>query len=109
MNTEMQGDQRVRDLQTAEWFFQDHQRLCAEIAAREPKYEELYATGSQLLAAKHFASKDIEQRIGQIKEAYEAVKVECNLRNQWINQVGEELATYRLWTVFLSYFCLLYS
>lgn len=84
---EMQSDQKVRDLQAAEWIQQEHDRLRAEIEARQFEFCGIKDFGEDLLAKKHFASTEIEDKLGHVVDAYNMVKKEWKLRNEWVEQV----------------------
>lgn len=90
-NMEMQSEQRVRDLQSAEWIQQEHHRLKAEIDARQPECQQIKAQGAELLAQKHYASAEIEEKSRQLLEAYELVNREWTLRNEWVEQVRRHI------------------
>uniref|UniRef100_A0A915EMN4 Spectrin beta chain n=1 Tax=Ditylenchus dipsaci TaxID=166011 RepID=A0A915EMN4_9BILA len=86
-NSEMQSDQKVRDLQVAEYIQQEHQRLRAEVEARHAEFLEIKSVGEQLLEEKHFASREIEDRLSHVDSAYDSVKREWKLRNEWVDQI----------------------
>lgn len=88
---EMQSDQKVRDLQAAEWIQQEHHRLRAEIEARQSEYNLIKDFGEQLLTQKHFANAEIEDKIEHVVDAYDKVKKEWKLRNVWVEQVCKNL------------------
>ncbi|KAI1720497.1 spectrin repeat domain-containing protein [Ditylenchus destructor] len=87
VNAEMQSDQKVRDLQMAEWIQQEHLRLRAEIEARLSEYADIKNAGEALLIQNHYASGEVEARLKQVDNTYDAVKREWQLRNEWIEQI----------------------
>jgi len=66
--------------------FQEHQRLRAEIEARLGEFDEVRQMGEKLLQAKHYASTDVDEKLAQAINAYESLKNEWRLRNEWIEQ-----------------------
>lgn len=83
----MQSDQKVRDLQAAEWIQQEHHRLRAEIEARQSEFCLIKDFGEELLAQKHFANAEIDDKIEHVVDTYDKVKKEWKLRNLWVEQV----------------------
>lgn len=87
LNAEMQTDQKVRDLQTAEWIQQEHHRLRSEIEARHSEFLEIKTVGDDLLSHKHYASNEIQDKLVAIQKAYGGLQEEWKLRNEWVEQV----------------------
>lgn len=85
--TEMQSNQKIRDLQTAELIQKEHNFLRSEIEAGHSVVLEIKALGENLLKQNHYASEEIKDKLLALEKAYEGVNDEWNLRNQWILQV----------------------
>lgn len=93
--SEMQGDQTIHDLQSAEWIHKEHARLKAEIDARDDEYIEVRQLGAELVNKNHYAKAEIEVKLNQVVKAYSHVKSEWGLREQWLSQVVEWHAFHR--------------
>lgn len=85
--TEMAADQPVRDLQTAEWLAGEHQRLRAEMEGREAERKELAKAGRRLGEEGHCVVEEVALRLEQLREAFDAVRKEWTLREEWLEQV----------------------
>jgi spectrin beta len=87
-NAEMQDDQgSIKDLQSAEWIQTEHQRLQAEIHAREDEAKQIQKIAREMIERRHYATKDIERRAHECDAAYAKTKREWTLRNEWLQQV----------------------
>ncbi|KAI6189412.1 Karst [Aphelenchoides bicaudatus] len=85
---EMQDDQgTIKDLQSAEWIQSEHQRLQAEIRARDDEVTQILQIAHDMIKRHHYASKDIERRAHECDTAYSKIKREWTLRNEWLQQV----------------------
>ncbi|CAD5229846.1 unnamed protein product [Bursaphelenchus xylophilus] len=86
VNAEMQNEQAIPDLQSAQWYKKEHQRLRAEIDAREEEIQRIQQFAEQMIAQGHYASKNIKGRLEEVLAAYEAVRTEWAMRYDWIIQ-----------------------
>ena len=91
----MQSEHRVRDLQTAEWVQQEHYNVRSEIDARCAEYTEISQLGHELLNGNHYAAPEIENCLKQLDAAYDTVKKEWQLRNDWVGQVRIKIKAIR--------------
>lgn len=62
------------EIQTWELWGSFLKALEQEIKAREPRCSELYQVGDNLIASKHYASKDIRQRITSLQDKWQRLK-----------------------------------
>uniref|UniRef100_A0A7E4UVW3 Spectrin beta chain n=1 Tax=Panagrellus redivivus TaxID=6233 RepID=A0A7E4UVW3_PANRE len=88
-NGEMRSDngRTIHDLQTAELMRQEHSRLKLEIDAREEVFAEIEDKADEILEKKHYAHKEIEEKLAQVRHAYDNVKAEWDLRDKYLQQV----------------------
>lgn len=84
---EMAADQPVRDLQTAEWLAGEHQRLRAELNGRETERCELAKAGRALVEAGHCTAQEVDQRMPQLHSAFDDLRKEWKMREEWLDQV----------------------
>ena len=70
MTKKIESQQLASDTLGAESLIQGHQSLKAEIDARKPTFDELYAFGDKLVSENHFAAAEIASKIESIKSAY---------------------------------------
>ncbi|CAD5225498.1 unnamed protein product [Bursaphelenchus okinawaensis] len=85
-NAEMQNEQTIPDLQSAQWYKKEHQRLRAEIDAREEEVNRIQEFAEQMIAQGHYATTNIRNRLEDVVNAYEAVRREWAMRYDWIIQ-----------------------
>jgi len=55
-------------------YFLFSKALEQEIKAREPRCSDLYKVGDNLIASKHYASKDIQQRVTSLQDKWQRLK-----------------------------------
>lgn len=59
----------------------------AEIDARESMFSKLDERAQQMILKDHYAADNINEKMSKVKRAYEKVKSEWELREQWLRQL----------------------
>jgi spectrin alpha len=72
---------RGRDLIGVQNLMKKHQALQAEIAGHEPRINNVCSIGNKMTDDGHFASEEIQQKIGEIQDRWQQLKVGKNEGN----------------------------
>ncbi|XP_068110413.1 spectrin beta chain, non-erythrocytic 5 isoform X2 [Hyperolius riggenbachi] len=78
-----------QSLTTAQALLEKHQNLENEISSREALTKAVMGTGRKLVRGKHFASKEIDDRLHQLEVAAETLKAEADRRRKRLTQACE--------------------
>ncbi|XP_015205968.2 spectrin beta chain, non-erythrocytic 5 isoform X1 [Lepisosteus oculatus] len=66
-----------------------HQTLQEEIASRDPLVRAVLEAGNTMVKARHFASKEIRERLAELKEAVESLRMEAEHRGRGLQEALE--------------------
>ncbi|CDW52048.1 protein sma d; protein sma c; protein sma b [Trichuris trichiura] len=84
---DLRSAQPVRDLQSAELLDASHRQLHAEIEARAESKRGLQEMATMMCSQKHYAEKEINEKIAQVNAAHDEVLNEWERGNVWIGQL----------------------
>lgn len=62
----MKAEERVRDAAGAQALKTDHERIKAEIEAREDQFSKVVEAGGNMVEEQHYATAEVEERLNKV-------------------------------------------
>ena len=63
----MKAEEKVRDAASAQGLKTEHERIKAEIEAREDEFSKVVESGGNMIEEQHYASTDVEERVNKVR------------------------------------------
>ncbi|XP_069954037.1 spectrin beta chain, non-erythrocytic 5 isoform X2 [Cherax quadricarinatus] len=68
LRTTMKAEEKVRDAASAQGLKTEHERIKAEIEAREDEFSKVVEAGGNMVEDRHYASSEVEERVNKVLE-----------------------------------------
>ncbi|XP_071547281.1 spectrin beta chain, non-erythrocytic 5 isoform X4 [Panulirus ornatus] len=68
LRTTMKAEEKVRDAASAQGLKTEHERIKAEIEAREDEFSKVVEAGGNMVEEQHYASGEVEERVNKVLE-----------------------------------------
>lgn len=63
----MKAEEKVRDAASAQGLKTEHERIKAEIEAREDDFSKVVEAGGNMIEDRHYASAEVEERVNKVR------------------------------------------
>lgn len=64
----MKAEEKVRDAASAQGLKTEHERIKAEIEAREDEFSRVVESGGNMIEEQHYASSEVEERVNKVRD-----------------------------------------
>lgn len=64
----MKAEEKVRDAASAQGLKTEHERIKAEIEAREDEFSKVVESGGSMIEEQHYASAEVEERVNKVRD-----------------------------------------
>lgn len=71
----MKAEEKVRDAASAQGLKTEHERIKAEIEAREDEFSRVVESGGNMIEEQHYASAEVEERVNKVRVMLEKMMV----------------------------------
>ncbi|CAH1792768.1 unnamed protein product [Owenia fusiformis] len=95
MQMEMTTDKPIRDVAGVDLWKSRHNELKAEIDAREDTFGSVVESGNKMIAQKHYASDEIQEKIDNVLEEREGLHATWQERKAHLDRLHEQQSFYR--------------